>query len=220
MSKKKTEVAFIDLNVEDIDALLAGLRPEGEGVLLNAREPAPRQVARVLADRRDLEATHVIAHRAPGEVRSAGGPLSPENLEEHATDFAANGRALNSGELVRWCCETGYGPRGVTNCGRSGLLVSSGRSVPARAFKRKPTSESCIERSRDGLNDDELMQWHRDIGWGHQDDVFATPLKPPAGESAAIVQHRSRRVSACAIQQFFSPLPCRSDHAGRNAASN
>ena len=54
-----TEVAFIDPNVDDIDVLLAGLRPEVEAVLLNAVEPAPRQMAQALAGRRDLEAIHV-----------------------------------------------------------------------------------------------------------------------------------------------------------------
>ena len=77
MPKKMTEIAFIDPTVSDGDVLLAGLRPGVEGILLTAAEPAPPQMARALAGRRDLETVHVIAHGAPGEVRFASGRCRP-----------------------------------------------------------------------------------------------------------------------------------------------
>ena len=97
MPKKMTEIAFIDPRVDDSEVLLAGLRPEVEGVLLDARDAAPRQMARALAGRRDVKAIHVVAHGAPGRVSFAAGEWSADTLADHAADFAAIGRALGEG---------------------------------------------------------------------------------------------------------------------------
>src|SRR5690242_16684611 len=125
-----SEVAFIDPNVEDIDVLLAGLRPGVQGILLNAQEPAPRQMARALESRRDLQAIHVIAHGAPGEVQFAAGVLSPECLDDAADDLAVLGRALEcDGELLLWSCHTGADARG--NSLVQGLARATGARTAA-----------------------------------------------------------------------------------------
>src|SRR5690348_17779250 len=66
-----TEIAFIDPAVTDVDVLLAGLRPDVAGIVLNAAEPAPAQMARWLAGHHNLQAVHIIAHGAPGELQFA-----------------------------------------------------------------------------------------------------------------------------------------------------
>src|SRR5262249_48287164 len=40
-----SEIAFIDRNVDDLERLLGGLRPELDAILLSDDEPAPRQMA-------------------------------------------------------------------------------------------------------------------------------------------------------------------------------
>src|SRR3954469_6587594 len=78
-----TEIAFIDPAVTDVDTLLAGLRPGVEGIVLNTAEPAPAQMARWLAGHDNLQAVHIIAHGAPGELHFAAGSLSANNLNNH-----------------------------------------------------------------------------------------------------------------------------------------
>src|SRR5215475_11205097 len=101
------EIAFIDRNVDDLDTLLAGIRPDVEAILLSNDEPAPRQMACAIQGRGGLEAIHVIAHGRTGEVRFGAGALSLESLAEHAAELGAIGRALGTdGELLLWSCDT------------------------------------------------------------------------------------------------------------------
>ena len=46
------EVVFIDPRVDDVDALISGLQPDLRVILLSARQSAPLQMARALANSR------------------------------------------------------------------------------------------------------------------------------------------------------------------------
>src|SRR5262249_18705297 len=107
------EIAFIDRNVDDLETLLAGLRPELEPILLSDDEPALRQMARLVRDCDGLEAIYVIAHGRVCEVSFGAGALSLESLAGHAADLRAIGQALgNDGKLLLWSCDTAAGARG------------------------------------------------------------------------------------------------------------
>jgi hypothetical protein len=134
MAHSVRAVAFIDPDLTDIDVLFAGLRPDVAGVVLNRAEPAPRQMARHLVDLRGLEAIHVLAHGAPGEVAFAGGTLSPANAENQAGDFATMGRALRAtAGIMLWSCRTGAGADGsrltevLARVAGVNVMASSGR---------------------------------------------------------------------------------------------
>jgi hypothetical protein len=108
-----SEILFVDPSVSDLNTILCGLRPEVEAVVLDAGEPAARQIAATLAGRHDLDAVHIIAHGAPGRVRFAGGDWSAATLADDAEGFAAIGRALGEdGDLRLWSCDTGAGAAG------------------------------------------------------------------------------------------------------------
>ena len=110
--------------------LLAGLRPDVQPILLNAAEPAPRQMASALAGRGGLDAIHIIAHGAPGEVRFAAGALSADSVDEHAADLAALGARLGrNASLMLWTCETGQAERGQDFV--AALASASGAQVAA-----------------------------------------------------------------------------------------
>ena len=101
--------------------------------MLNAAEPAPRQIAAALSGRAGLDAIHIIAHGAPGELRFAAGVLSANSVNEHAADLAALGAALGqNASLMLWTCETGQGERGqdfvaalASSSGRAGCRVQA-----------------------------------------------------------------------------------------------
>ena len=48
---RKPEILFLDPSVPDIPAILLGLRPEVEAILLDATRPAARQMSAALAHR-------------------------------------------------------------------------------------------------------------------------------------------------------------------------
>jgi large repetitive protein len=108
------EIAFIDRNVNDVAALLAGLRSEVEPIVLSADSPAPRQMAEVLKHRSDLAAIHLIAHGAPGHVSCGSTALALETIESDSNDLAIVGRALGEGgSLQLWACSAARGECGA-----------------------------------------------------------------------------------------------------------
>jgi Domain of unknown function (DUF4347) len=136
-SSAAREIVFIDPTIEAIDVMLAGLRPEVEAVLLDAEQPAPRQMARALAGREGIEAIHVVAHGAPGEVRFAAGTLSSDTARTYAGDLAEIG--ANQARLLLWSCNTGAGEAGrsfvATLVHATGLeIAASARPVGSAAM--------------------------------------------------------------------------------------
>src|SRR5947208_3496975 len=109
---QKREIAFIDRGVDDLETLLAGIRPDVEPILLSNDEPAPRQMARAVQGREGLEAIHVIAHGRPGEVSFRAGTLSLHTLQDSAADLGALGKVLGDGGLNLWSCNVGEGRDG------------------------------------------------------------------------------------------------------------
>ena len=67
-----SEVMFVDPGVPDVAAILGNLRAGVDAIMLHRASPAAKQMAAVLAGRRDLDAVHVVAHGGPGRVRLRG----------------------------------------------------------------------------------------------------------------------------------------------------
>ena len=145
------EFAFVDPSVADLAVLLGGMRPQVAVSVLSGAEPAPRQMARVLAQHQEIDVLHVIAHGQPGEVSFAGGALSLASLDDHRDDLARIGLALAAdGEIRLWVCEAAAGDKGAAfidalarkigapvaaSAGRVGAAAHGGRwALDARAI--------------------------------------------------------------------------------------
>ena len=85
------EIAFIDGAVSDVEALVAGLRPGIEHVVLEATRPAPAQIADALKARAAFEAVHIIAHGSPGAVEFGAGAISSDSIARHASRTDGSG---------------------------------------------------------------------------------------------------------------------------------
>jgi Domain of unknown function (DUF4347) len=108
-----SEMLFVDTSVDDLATILGNLRPGVEAVVLDRARPPARQIAVALHSVRGLDAVHVIAHGAPGQVNFAAGPWSVETVENEPDDFAAIGRAIAAhGDLRLWSCHAGAGVPG------------------------------------------------------------------------------------------------------------
>jgi hypothetical protein len=130
----KSEMLFVDPAVSDLAAILGGLRPEVEAIVLDSSRPAARQVAERLRGRRGLKAMHVIAHGAQGRVRFAAGEWSAETVAGDADDLASIGCALfEGGDLRLWSCHTGAGAEGADFVTR--LARATGAHVAAATHK-------------------------------------------------------------------------------------
>ncbi|WP_271597220.1 Ig-like domain-containing protein, partial [Bradyrhizobium sp. CCBAU 45384] len=101
----KREIAFIDRGVDDLEMLLAGMRPDVDAIVLSNEEPALGQMARVLKGRGGLQAIHIIAHGKPGEVSFTGGTLTKEGVQASGRDLAQIGLTLApDGQIALWAC--------------------------------------------------------------------------------------------------------------------
>ncbi|WP_338831730.1 VCBS domain-containing protein [Bradyrhizobium sp. 27S5] len=110
----KREVAFIDRGIDDLETLLAGIRPDVEAILLSDDEPAVRQMARAVKGRSGLEAIHIVAHGQPGEIAFSAGLLSLDTMDRVARDLAHLGSAITQGgELRLWSCAVAQGEYGA-----------------------------------------------------------------------------------------------------------
>jgi hypothetical protein len=107
------EIAFIDCAGDDPAGTLASLRPDVQGVLLHATEPAPVQMARALRTCHDLRSIHIVTAAGCGELRFAGGVLSASNLADFASELALLGRAMApAGSVALWSRGTAPGSCG------------------------------------------------------------------------------------------------------------
>ena len=130
VSLTKSEIAFIDPGVSDLDTLLRHLRPEVDAIVLDRARSAPAQMAEVLRGRNSVAAVHVIAHGRPGELSFGSGAVSLDNLDAHDRGFAEIGRALDQdGALQLWSCNTGAGASGLAFVQR--LADATGSAVAA-----------------------------------------------------------------------------------------
>src|SRR5262249_38827203 len=112
--RERTEIAFVDCGVSNIDELLRGLRADVEPIVLDPATSASAQIARTLTERADVGVVHIVAHGRPGEVSFASGSLSLATIADQAAELAAIGRALGEdGDLLLWSCNTGDGECGA-----------------------------------------------------------------------------------------------------------
>jgi len=135
MSKRAfREIAFIDPAISHLDSFVAGLRPGIEMVLLSREGHAVSEIAAALEGRAGLDAIHIVAHGAPGELRFGTGPLNIKTINDHRAELAEIGDALSrDGTLLLWSCETGAGWQGA--CFVEALERATGAEIAAAQGK-------------------------------------------------------------------------------------
>ncbi len=109
------EVAFVDPDVHGLAAILAGIRPGVDVILLNSTTDALDQIAQALYGRTNLSTIHIISEGAAGRIAFASGSISRDNLTRgsHAVDLDTIGHALgDGGDLLLWGCNIGQGEAG------------------------------------------------------------------------------------------------------------
>src|SRR5258708_2940901 len=104
------QLVFIDCQVSDSHKLISGLEAGRRAYLLDANRDALRQIADALDEFGPVEAVHIVAHGAPGELHFASGTLSRANLAHDATALARIRAALApDADGLLGACETGRG---------------------------------------------------------------------------------------------------------------
>lgn len=107
------EIAFVNANLADLPALIAGLRADIEVVVLDPTRSGIDQIAEALAGRAGLDAIHLVGHGASGLLQLGDVKLDANYLKSHPDLMAQIGAALDDdGDILVYGCETGAGRSG------------------------------------------------------------------------------------------------------------
>lgn len=106
-------ILFIESNVADYQQLMAEAGADFEVVLLDAQADGLRQMADVLAERKNLAAVHLISHGTKGALGLGSLTLDRQALRERGADLARIRAAFGSGtDLLLYGCEVAHGAEG------------------------------------------------------------------------------------------------------------
>ena len=153
------EIMFVDPSIGDLKALLRGLPPSIETLILDPERDGVRQMIQVLRHRRDVQALHILSHGGPGTLKLGAGVLHASPLGARAREFAAAlGTALaEDGDILIYGCNFGAGKTG--RLAVQALARASGADVAA---SDDPTGNPLLGGD-----------WHLEVTYG---DVTVQPL--------------------------------------------
>ncbi|MGD0142325.1 MAG: DUF4347 domain-containing protein, partial [Rhizomicrobium sp.] len=128
------QIVFVDPGIHDLSALLAGIKPGMDVVMLDPNRDALDQIAETLNGQRNVASVNIIAEGSSGQIDFSSGALSLGNITNgsHVSDFAALGKVLGTqGGLMIWSCDTGQGAAGQAFI--NALAQQTGDNVAASA---------------------------------------------------------------------------------------
>lgn len=128
------EVAFIEANVPDHEALVRGMAPGVAVQVLDSQGDGLAQMAEYLAQHGPVGAVHLFSHGAPGQLQLGHLVLSQDNLQANAHQLSRIGAALQAGGgWLVYGCDVGRSAEGeafVAQLSRlSGVPVAASSDV-------------------------------------------------------------------------------------------
>jgi Domain of unknown function (DUF4347)/Bacterial Ig domain len=110
--RNPTEIVFIDAQVPDLQALVAGVNPGTEVVLVSPNSDGVQQIADFLSSNPDpnLTTIDIVGHGQAGELTLGSTSLTDANLAGDAQALATIGQALApGGEIAIYGCDVAQG---------------------------------------------------------------------------------------------------------------
>ena len=107
------EILFIDATVMDYPTLVAGVKPGIDVAVIDSGEDGIAQMTAALAQRRNIEAIHIVAHGAPGRVFIGQSILCAETLPHYTAQLESwRSFLVDRAEILIYSCWTGLGEAG------------------------------------------------------------------------------------------------------------
>ncbi len=104
----RVEVVFVEDNVLDIDTLLKGIGDGREVHILDFSKDGLKQMADILAGRKNIDALHLISHGKEASVNLGGLILDQSSLGSHAAELKIIGDSLSKdGDILLYGCDIG-----------------------------------------------------------------------------------------------------------------
>ncbi|MDH5499416.1 MAG: DUF4347 domain-containing protein, partial [Nitrospira sp.] len=111
----RKEIVFIDTSVDDYQALMEGIDPNAEVILLDPTRDGIEQIAEILGERTDIDAVHIISHGDSGELQLGTGSLNLTSMQgEYVDELSIINQALSQeADLLIYGCSFGEGDAGT-----------------------------------------------------------------------------------------------------------
>ncbi|MGE0854476.1 MAG: DUF4347 domain-containing protein, partial [Hyphomicrobiaceae bacterium] len=110
-----TVVVFIDAAVQDAGIISAAIPPGATIIVLDANSDGVEQISAALQSMHEVDAIHIIAHGAEGELRLGNAVLDATSMQgEHLDELTAIGGSLSAdGDILIYGCDFTAGDRGL-----------------------------------------------------------------------------------------------------------
>ncbi len=126
----RREVVFVDPNVGNFEALVSGVHPAAEVVVLNPTGDGLQQIADYLSDVSDIDAVHIVSHGEAGAVSLGGMTLDLAAIDARSETLAQIGDALNAdADILFYGCDVAAGDTGAAFV--SALAEATGADIAA-----------------------------------------------------------------------------------------
>ncbi|MGP0591885.1 DUF4347 domain-containing protein [Nitrospira sp. T9] len=112
----RREMVFIDTRVEDYQALMNGIHPGAEVILLDAGRDGIEQISEALKGRSAIDAVHLIGEGTEAELHLGTAFLTNDSISGHYTALLSQiGQSLSAdADLLIYGCNFGRGQAGLT----------------------------------------------------------------------------------------------------------
>ncbi|MGI9424532.1 MAG: tandem-95 repeat protein, partial [Hyphomicrobiaceae bacterium] len=114
-SPAKTEIAFVDQSVENVEQLLAAFDPAIEVIFIDGQSDGIEQIASALGGRQDVDAIHIVSHGQQGALHLGNDVLDASSMQgEHLDELTAIGSSLSEhGDILIYGCDFTGGETGL-----------------------------------------------------------------------------------------------------------
>jgi len=113
-AEQRHEILFIESNVVDYQALLAGAASGIEVHLLDAGQNGLAQIADILDGRTGIDAIHIVSHGSAANVELGSLDLGNDNIADYADALRQIGNALSAdADILLYGCDIAEGSAGA-----------------------------------------------------------------------------------------------------------
>ncbi|MEQ8969098.1 MAG: DUF4347 domain-containing protein [Coleofasciculus sp. C1-SOL-03] len=96
LSHNRGILVFIDPAIKNYSTLVKGIIPEAVGIVLDPRVDGVKQITKILAGCRNIQAIHIVSHGSPGCLYLGNSQLNISTLQDYARDLQRWSEALTA----------------------------------------------------------------------------------------------------------------------------
>lgn len=125
-----TGVLFVDPRVDDVQSLVAGVKPGIEVVFLDPRQDGITQISSYLQSHKDISSIYIFSHGSSGSITIGTANLDSTTIAERSAEISAWSASLTANaDILLYGCDVAAGSQGSGFIGQ--LARTTGADVAA-----------------------------------------------------------------------------------------